>query len=163
MNINILAVVLVILAVWRGCRGGKRGITGEIYHLMTLVISLFVISVAILLYTSIKEKNTLNIVLSVAVLLITGVVSKLVDLVMKSLKAIAHLPGLSFVDKMLGIVVGAAEAVVVLWIVYVLIGKFDTGAVGSWILEQTRQNVILQKINDLNQVAYWLAGVQDTL
>lgn len=158
MNINILLVILTVLAVWRICRGAKRGITGEVYHLMSLVISLFVLALGILLYTSIKEKDSLNIVLSVAVMLITGLVSKLVSLVMKSLKTIAHLPIISFCDKILGMAAGAAEAIVVLWILYIIVGRFDTGTVGEMIIEWTQASPLLQKLYDLNYVALFVKG-----
>lgn len=160
MNINILLIVLTVLALWRGLRGAGRGITGEIYHLISLVLSLFVLSLGILLYTSIKEKNTLNIVLSIVVMVLTGVITKLVTLVMKSFRAIAHLPVISFFDKMLGMVIGVAEVVVALWIVYVIVGRFDTGSVGSWIMECTQKSPLLQKLYDLNQLACWFAGIE---
>ena len=153
MNINILLIIFIVLAVWRGRSGAVRGLTGEVYRLLSLVITLFVLSVGILLYTSIKEKDTLNIVLSLVVLVLTGVISKLVTLVMKSLGGIAHLPFLSFLNKMLGIAVGITEIVVFLWIIYVIIGEFDTGMFGDRIMEWTSQSRLLQKLYDLNYVA----------
>ena len=84
---NVLVLILIVLALWRGLHGMKRGMVDEVGLLISLVISLFVLSVGILLYTSIKEKNTENIVISVIVLLITGIAVKLISLFVKAFSA----------------------------------------------------------------------------
>lgn len=155
---NILLIVLAVLAVWRGIRGMKIGLVDEIGHLVTLVISLFVISLGILLYTSIKSSDTKNIVLSVIMIILTGLAARLVNLVMKSLSTIAHLPIISTLNSLLGIAIGVAEIVVVLWIVYVVIANFETGIFGQQIMIWTAQSEILQKLYDMNRFAYWMAA-----
>lgn len=82
---------MILFALWRGYAGMKKGMVDEIRMLLSLVISLFVLSLAILLYSSVKEKNTTNIIMSVLMLLITGLAARLVNLIFKSLSAIAHL------------------------------------------------------------------------
>ena len=152
MNINLLLVILGVLVVWRVCRGAKRGLTGEIYHLMTLVLSLFTICVGILLYTSIKEKNTKNIVISVAVILVTGILTKLVSLIMKSLGAISHLPIIVILDRILGMAAGAAEVVVLLWIIYVLADHYELAGISDSVMQWTQESVFLQKLYDWNRL-----------
>ena len=66
---NLLLVCVILFALWRGYAGMKKGMVDEIRMLLSLVISLFVLSLAILLYSSVKEKNTTNIILSVLMLL----------------------------------------------------------------------------------------------
>lgn len=145
-ELNILLILFAVLAVWRGISGMKRGITEEMHRLMMLVLSLFVIAVGIHLYSSIQEKDTKNIVISAAVILITGLAVKLVNLVMKSLEAIAHLPFISLANGCLGMAAGILEAIVFLWILYFVIGEFDTGAFGEAVMEWTQNSVLLQKI-----------------
>lgn len=156
---NLLMIVLVVLAIWRGWRGMKRGFAGEVHRLLTLLISLFVLSLGILLYTSIKEKNTGNIVLSVIFLLVTGLIARLVSLIMKSIDALAKLPVISFFNALLGLLIGIAEVIVALWIVYVIITSFDTGIFGQQIMAWTQENSLLQKLYTWNQIAYWMAGL----
>lgn len=155
---NVLLIILIILAVWRGIRGFKLGLVDEIGRLLALVISLFVISLGILLYTSIQNSDTKNIVLSIVMIIVTGLVARLVKLIIKSLSAIAHLPIISALNSLLGIAIGVSEAVVALWIVYVVIASFDTGTFGHQIMEWTSQSEILQKMYDMNQFAYWMAA-----
>ena len=100
---NVLLVCVILFALWRGYAGMKKGMVDEIRMLLSLVISLFVLSLAILLYSSVKEKNNTNIILSVLMLLITGLAARLVNLIFKSLSAIAHLPILKLLNSVLGI------------------------------------------------------------
>ena len=141
---NLLLVCVILFALWRGYAGMKKGMVDEIRMLLSLVISLFVLSLAILLYSSVKEKNTTNIILSVLMLLTTG---------------LAHLPILKLLNSVLGIVVGMAESIVVLWIIYIVIASFDTGRVGSQIAAWTVENEWLTKLYQMNRFAYWLAGL----
>lgn len=153
---NILLALFAALAIFRGWRGMKRGLVEEIGLLLSLLLSLFVLSLAILLYTSIQEKDTKNIVLSVFVILIVGIAARLLGLLRKTLSAIAHLPVLNLLNSLMGLAVGIAEAVVALWILYIVVGNFDTGAFGERILAWTEGNVWLQKLYDMNQIASWL-------
>ena len=152
MEMNILLVIFAVLALWRIWRGAKRGITEEIHHLMTLVIALFVVCVGILLYTSVKEQNGKNIAVSVAVIVVTGLVTKVIRMVMKSLEAIAHLPMISVLDTLLGIAAGAAEVIVLFWMMYAVIGRFDTAEVGERILQWTGESPLLQTISNMNVI-----------
>ena len=128
---NVLLVCVILFALWRGYAGMKKGMVDEIRMLLSLVISLFVLSLAILLYSSVKEKNNTNIILSILILL----------------------------NSVLGIVVGMAESIVVLWIIYIVIASFDTGRVGSQIAAWTVENEWLTKLYQMNRFAYWLAGL----
>ncbi len=154
---NVLLLILIALVLWRGLRGMKRGLVDEVGLLISLLISLFALSVGILLYTSVKEKNTENIVLSVIVLVITGIAVRLVNLFVKTFSAIAHLPIIRFLNKVLGIAAGAVEAVVALWIVYVVIESFDTGKFGTMIMEWTYESPALTRLYGLNLLAHWTA------
>ena len=51
---NVLLVCVILFALWRGYAGMKKGLVDEIRMLLSLVISLFVLSLAILLYSSVK-------------------------------------------------------------------------------------------------------------
>lgn len=156
---NILLIIVILIAFWRGYAGLKKGVVNEVRMLFSLVLTMLVIALAILLYTSVKENNTRNIVLFVIAILIAGLAARLISLIFKSLSAIANLPVFRFADRLLGMAFGAMEAVVGLWIVYIVIGSFDTGVFGSQIAAWTMQSEILTKLYSMNQVVYWMAGL----
>ena len=153
---NILLIVVVILALWRGWRGMKRGLVEEIGKLISLVLMLFILSVAILLTTSVKEGDVKNIVLSAVIILITGILIRLINFAIKSLAAVAHLPVLNMLNDLLGGIIGVAEVIVGLWILYIILETFDTGSVGAQIMEWTKQNEILNKMYEMNKLAEWM-------
>ncbi len=155
---NFLLLVGIALVIWRGVQGMKIGLVDELGRLVSLVLSLFVLSLGILLYTSVKTENTKNIVLSIVMILVTGIVWRILKLVIDSLSAVAHLPLLNVVNSVLGIAAGVAEVVVVFWILYVVTANFDLGSFGRQIMEWTRQSPILQKLYDMNRIAYWIAN-----
>lgn len=153
---NLLLIVLIILAVWRGWSGMKRGLVEEVGHLISMVLVLFILSVAILLSSSVKSGDVKNIVLSIVIILITGVLTRLIRFAVKSLSAIAHLPVLNMINDLLGGVIGIAEVVVGIWIVYIIIGTFDTGTFGALIMDWTKQSEFLNKLYEMNKIAEWM-------
>lgn len=144
---NLLLIVLIVLVLWRGWCGMRNGLVEEAGGLLLMVITLFVISLGILLYTSIKEGDTKNIILSVAVMLVTGLAVKLLRLAIRSLSALAHLPLIGILNSLLGVAVGIAEVVVVLWSLYLVIANFDLGSFGLWVTTQTGESEILRKLH----------------
>lgn len=81
------------------------------------------------------------------------------NLIFKSLSAIAHLPILKLLNSVLGIVVGMAESIVVLWIIYIVIASFDTGRVGSQIAAWTVENEWLTKLYSDEPVRLLAGGI----
>ena len=156
---NFLLIILILVAAWRGWCGAKRGFVDEAGRLISLLISLFVLSLAILLYTSIREKDTKNIILSAVMLLLTGFAAKLIHLLTQSLSALARLPLIALINRILGLAIGILEAVVALWIIYVIVAAFDTGAFGQTVMRWTEDSEILQKLFRMNRIAYWMAGL----
>ncbi len=144
---NLLLIVLIVLVLWRGWHGMRNGLVEEAGGLLLMVITLFVLSLGILLYTSIKAGNTKNIILSVIVMIVTGLAVKLLRLVIKSLSALAHLPLIGILNSLLGLLVGVVEVVVTLWILYVLIANFDLGSFGLWVTKQTEQSQMLKRLH----------------
>lgn len=154
---NLLLILLILAAVWRGWREARRGLIDAAGRLISLCLSLFVLSLAILLYTSIREKDTKNIILSVIAILLTGGAAKLIHFLIKSLSGLARLPLIGLVNRVLGMAVGVLEAIVALWIVYVIIEAFDTGSFGQLIGQWTQDSEILQVLFRMNRIAYWIA------
>ena len=65
------------------------------------------------------------------------------------------------VDKLLGIVFGAFEVVLVLWTLYALMMMMDIGVVGEFIREHTQRSEILKWIYDHNYLAKGIEGFLD--
>ncbi|WP_407421283.1 hypothetical protein, partial [Methanobrevibacter sp.] len=74
-------------------------------------------------------------------------------LIFFSAKLITKLPIVHSADKLLGMVVGALEVVLILWTVYTFIMYFEMGTIGNLILEYSRDSKILTWMYEHNMLA----------
>ncbi len=159
MNINLLLPALLLLAVWRAWRGYKNGFAEEIYRLISLVAALFVLALLLMAVSSFRADDMKNGIISVILLIITGIVLHLFGIIMKSLKAIAKLPIISFLNSLLGLAAGIAEVIVGAWIMYCVIHAFPTGEFGTQIMIWTQESEWLMKLYEANRITEWLQSV----
>ena len=159
MNINLLLPALLLLAVWRAWRGYKNGFAEEIYRLISLVAALFVLALLLMAVSSFRAYDMKNGIISVILLIITGIVLHLFGIIMKSLKAIAKLPIISFLNRLLGLAAGIAEVIVGAWIMYCVIHAFPTGEFGTQIMIWTQESEWLMKLYEANRITEWLQSV----
>ena len=159
MNINLLLPALLLLAVWRAWRGYKNGFAEEIYRLISLVAALFVLALLLMPVSSFRADDMKNGIISVILLIITGIVLHLFGIIMKSLKAIAKLPIISFLNRLLGLAAGIAEVIVGAWIMYCVIHAFPTGEFGTQIMIWTQESEWLMKLYEANRITEWLQSV----
>ncbi len=154
---NLLVIIFIAFALWRALRGFKNGFAKEVNSLVSLFMALVVLSMALLLFASVMEKNTKTIIISVVLLVAVSMVYRLIGVLMKSLETIAKLPVINLINKLLGIGAGALEVLAVFWIIYVIIGSFPTGQFGEKVMEWTHQSTILINIYNKNYIANWIA------
>ena len=102
------------------------------------------------------DGKIVNVVVAVVLLSALGIVHHLLSLVFFSAKMVVKLPIVHSLDKLLGIVFGAAEVVLVLWTVYAFIMMLDVGAIGRIILSYTEESRLLLWLYQHNYVAQWI-------
>jgi len=150
MEINLLLIILVVVAVWRIWQGFRNGLVDEINRLISLVMALFVLSLAVMIIYGFMEENMKNVITAVVVLIVSGVVFHLINFVMKSIKTLAKLPIIGFLNSILGMIIGLAEVVVISWIMYIVIELFPTGNFGEQITAWTVENEYLMRLYESN-------------
>lgn len=153
---NLLVIIFIAFALWRALRGFKNGFAKEVNSLVSLFMALVVLSMALLLFAGVMEKNTKTIIISVVLLIAVSMVYRLIGVLMKSLETIAKLPVINLINKLLGMGAGALEVLALFWIIYVIIGSFPTGQFGEKVMEWTNQSTILINIYNKNYIANWL-------
>lgn len=159
MNLNLLLPALVLLAVFRAWRGFKNGLTDEVHHLISLIAALFVIALAIMIYTCFQNGDTKNGVIAVLFLIATGLLLHILSIVFKSLHAIACLPIIRFANSLLGLAAGVAEVVLASWIMYYIIQIFPTGAFGAQIMAWTEESRVLTRLYEANYITQWISRI----
>lgn len=118
-----LAVVL-LLFIWRMREGYACGMMQEIVNLLSGVISLACVALIFLAVTSALSKSTHILTACIIALVLLGILFKLCRLVFAPLLAVGSISIVSGINKVLGAVMGAAEAVLLAYFSYKALAHF---------------------------------------
>ena len=111
---NILSIIVLVFLLWKISQGYKRGMVKEIISFVSLILLCAVVVLIVNGLQSYMEKQYLGIAISVLLLCVLGIVHHLLGVVFFSAKMISKLPVVHWVDKVLGVVAGGLETVLVL-------------------------------------------------
>ena len=148
MNITLIIVILIMIMMM--IRGYKKGLTKEITGLVSLIVTLFVISIVITLYMSLHLEETKNAVASIVILVVIAFIYSIIKIFMKSAKILSKLPVINIVDKVLGIIIGGAKGLIIVWLLYILNEAGFLGELSGIIMRDTLSSEILLKIVEYN-------------
>lgn len=148
MNVTLIGFIILMLVMVS--RGFKKGMVKEITGLISLAVTLFVVSLIIMLYTSFHAEETENMLVTVIILVAVSLIYSLVKIFLKSAKLLSKLPVIKLLDRFLGIFVGAAKGMIILWIIYILNEGNLFGPLTEQIVKDTMNSDILMKIYEYN-------------
>lgn len=148
MNITLIIVFLII--VLAAVHGFKRGMTKELSSLIAWAVTLFVMSLVIMLYTSFHSGESKNTVFTIIILVVVVSLYSMIRFFLKPIKLIAKLPLFRFLDQMLGLAVGIAEGFLIVWLIYILNESGAFGQFGEMIKNDTLRSEILSYIYKYN-------------
>ena len=155
---NITLIIVFIIFILAAVHGYKKGMTKEISGLISWVVTLFVMSLVIMLYTSFRANEGKNMVLTIVILLLVALVNGIIRLFLKPIKLVAKLPVLKFLDRVLGVVIGIAEGFLIVWLMFVLNESGLFGQFGEMITADTIRSQILSFIYEYNYLVRVAAG-----
>ncbi|MBR4983368.1 MAG: CvpA family protein [Lachnospiraceae bacterium] len=156
MNFTLIIVFLII--IFAAVHGYKKGITKELSGLISWAVTLFVIALVIMLYTSFHNNDGKNTVFTVIVLVVIAAIYSVVRFILIPAKFIAKLPLFRFLDQVLGFVIGIGEGVLIVWLVYILNESGIFGAYGELIRIDTARSEILSLLYEYNYLIKIAAG-----
>ena len=117
-------IIIILIFIWRIITGFKKGMVQELISLVAMVIGcicLTLILTAVSNYLNKQIGQTLQSLLTLAVICL---VYRLVSVIFTSLKLISKLPVISILNKLLGAVTGAVEALLLVSLLVALVKKF---------------------------------------
>lgn len=156
MNFTLIIVFLIIILA--AVHGFKKGITKEISGLISWAVTLFVMSLVIMLYTSFNANEGENTVFTIIILAAVVIIYSIIRLFLKPIKLMAKLPLFRFLDQLLGFVIGIAEGFLIVWLMYVLNESGIFGQFGEMITSDTARSEILSLIYEYNYLIKIAAG-----
>ncbi len=156
---NIMLLIVLLILAFKIADGYKKGMVKEIISFVSLLIMCVVVVLIGAGLHSYMEKKVLGIIITVVLLSLVGIAHHLLKVVFFSAKVISKLPIIHTGDKLLGMVVGALEVVLLLWTLYTFIMYFELGMLGNLIIEYTEQSKLLTLVYQYNLLAPIVANV----
>ncbi len=157
MNLLVIAVLAVL--VLKIAFAYKRGIVKEIIMLVSLVIFCVMAALITNALKSYQQGQIFNAILMFFMLSLLGVVQLVLKPIFFSAKLVVKLPIVSWVDKMLGILAGVLETVLLLWTLDFFVMIMDMGGISEQLLEWTRGNFVLRWFFENNYLAWFLSVI----
>lgn len=105
--------VIAIIFIWRMITGFRKGMVQEIISLIAMAVAGFCVVLILGAIGSYLDREIGRVIQIVAVLFVVCLVYRLVHTLFISLELISKLPIIKGLDKLLGIVVGFAEAALI--------------------------------------------------
>lgn len=151
-----MLIIVVLAVVLKMVDGYKKGMVKEIISFLSLIILCIVGALVAVGVNSCIEGNgkIFNVFVMVLLLSLVGIAHHLLGLVCFPFEMVAELPGISVLNKLLGIVAGACEVILILWTVYTFVMMMDIGPIGQMIRDYTVDSKILSWFYQNNLLAY---------
>ena len=150
---NILLLAVIVVTILKIMDGYKKGMVKEIISFVSLVVMCVVVLLLGSGLRSYMEKEILGVAIAVLLLVILGIAHHALKLVFFSAKLISKLPIVHSADKILGMLVGALEVVLILWTIYTFIMYYEMGMIGNLMIEYSRDSKILTWLYEHNMLA----------
>lgn len=155
MGMNITMLVVLALLVLGACKGWKMGLVQEIVSLVSLVV---LVGVLLLIASGIQsffDKEYMQIILIVILLLILSLASKIGSLISKLGKSVAKLPFISLINHIGGLVAGVAEALFFVWVGMIVMIMFENTEISQFLIAQVNENAFLHYLFDMNFISQY--------
>ena len=148
-----MLIIVLIAALFKIVDGHKKGMVKEVISLITMLVLSIFAALAAYGLSSYNDGKVFNVIVVVILLVLLMIVHHALSLLFFSAKLVSKLPIVHFADKLLGIVFGVFEVVLVLWTIYAFIMMMDIGPIGQVILSYTEESSILLWIYQHNYLA----------
>lgn len=156
---NIMSIIVLIVLIWKIAEGYKKGMVKELISFVSLLVLCIVIALIGHGLQSYMKKEFLGVIIAVFLLGLLGIAHHLLGLVFFPAKLISKLPIIHWADKLLGIVAGALETVIILWTVFIFAMNSSLGMLGQLILVYTQESKILSWLYRYNLLAKLLEDI----
>ena len=160
---NILLIVLAVILVWRISAGVKRGVVREVIAFVNVIFVAVVLGLVCMIFNAYHAGNYLGIVLLIVGIVALSVIYSLLKIVFFSAKVISKLPVVSSVDRLLGLVIGAAETLIIFWAMCCVFMYVDLGVLEEQLMLMIRDSALLTCLYQYNLLGVLLDTVKAKL
>ncbi len=154
IELNILLICFAVVCLVNIIAGCRRGMVKSVISLISLLIVSVVVLILAFGIGNYYRGRFFQVAVAVILLAVLGLVHHLLSIVFFSAKMVAKLPVVHSADKLLGVVFGILETVLILWTVYTLVMMMDLGKINVMILTWTEESRILTWLYQHNYLAF---------
>lgn len=151
---NLLCIVAAVLLFINVVTGYKRGMVRQVISFISLVVLCTIVVLIGNGLQSYYDGKFLNVAAVVLLLAVLGIAHHLLGLVFFPAKMVTKLPVVHWLDKLLGIVAGALETVLLIWTLDTFVMMMDLGMIGQMIVAYTAENEVLSWFYRHNYLAH---------
>jgi uncharacterized membrane protein required for colicin V production len=160
---NILLIVFALIMLWRIAMGMKRGIVREVIAFVNVIFAALVLSLLSMTINAYHAGNYLGIALFVVGIVIVSVTYSILKIVFFPAKIISKLPVVSSADKLLGVLIGIAETLIVYWTMCCLFMYLDLGILEEQFMAIIKESTILTGMYEYNLLGVLLDALKAKL
>lgn len=124
IDFDLHSLIIIAALILGAVEGYKKGFVKGISHLISIICTIFTMRIILIIVRSVGSGNVKSGIINIALLVVFGAIYGIIRKIVASMKAIANLPIISFVDRLLGIIIGVAWAVFFIFFAFGFISGF---------------------------------------
>lgn len=156
MSINILWMIVVVSIVIGTITGFKRGFVESTMRLVTSLLGIVVLVVLAKGIGNFLKGSYLNVLMALILLAVLRIFHRVGKLILDSCKLVSKLPMVHSLDKIAGMVLGLAEAVVFIWLAFILLGVMNPFGIREMVMAQVYESSLLTFLYRTNGLILFL-------
>lgn len=163
MTLNLVLIIAAVILVYMVMRGYEKGMVRSLISLISLLVTCVVLFLVCNAVGNYFNGRFFSMILTLLLIAAISVVHHLLNAVFFSAKMISKLPIVHGLDKLLGVVAGILETVLIIWTIYSFNIFRDLGTLGQILVDYTRDSRILTYLYENNYLAHWIEQIGEKL
>ena len=143
MDINLVWIIAVVFLLISAITGFKRGLVESTMSLVSSILGIIVLVVLAKGVGSFIQGSYINVLMALILLTVLHILHRLGKLILDSCKLVSKLPVIHSLDKIAGIFLGLAEAILFIWLVFLFVGVMNPFGIQEWLMEQVQESTLL--------------------
>lgn len=158
---NVAVIVTIGLILFGILRGWYKGFVGALHTVIALVLAAGGIAIMMFLLDSALSKEFGDAVIATIFLLLFLLLVQVIKLALGVVKLLSKLPIVHGLDKFLGTLIGIAEGFLIVWALFIFLGRYNIFGYNERIIHMLKENgftAFLYRYNLLEYIYHYFLG-----
>ncbi len=150
MSINILWMIVIAFLAVGAVTGYKRGLVEGVMRLVTSLLGIVVLVILAKGIGNFLQGSYVNVLMALILLALIRIFHRVGKLILDSCKLVSKLPVIHSLDKIAGLLLGVAEVIVFIWLVFLFIAVWNPFGLQTWVMAEVESSVFLSLLYYVN-------------